>query len=185
MRKGSALASVCLVALASSAHADLVANGGFETGTFSGWTTFGAAGNVSSSAPIPHAGAYGAFFSSASTAGIRQTLAADVDDIIRLTFWLANRSGGSPTFFDAKLGGQTLITLSNAPSTGYTQYTFDVPVTAANPVLEFRFSHSPGRWDFDDVSAVNLVPLPMGAAMGLAGLAGVGLITRVRRRRGC
>lgn len=186
MRKGSARSIVCLLGLASAAQADnLVQNGNFQTGDFSNWTFTGSSTNISVQPGLGRAGSYGAFFANTDLRGIRQTLSVKPDSRIQVSFWLFSYDGGfNQNEFQVSLGGTTIFSGTNVGPFGYTEFTGTFDVIPANPVLEFRFRNTPANFRLDDITAVNLVPLPTGAAVGLAGLAGVGVIARVRRRRG-
>jgi hypothetical protein len=86
--------AVCvgLLALPSGASADLVVNGGFETGTFAGWTQFGDTSftGVSSGVPV-HSGNFAAFFGPTDfIGGIFQNLPTVVGQTYTLDFWLSH-----------------------------------------------------------------------------------------------
>lgn len=183
MWRSTAVASILFAALASTSNADLVTNGGFETGDFSSWSTFGNLGYTEVNVTAAHSGQFGAMFGAiGSEGGIRQTLTADQNDTIHLSFWL-QVDNGAPNSFYVSLDGQQLLSFTDAPGATFTEYSFDVTLANANPTLEFGFRHDPAWYRLDDVSAMSLVPLPTGAVMGFAGLAGVAGVARVRRRR--
>ncbi len=118
-----------------------------------------------------------------STAGgIQQTLSLAANTPVTVSFWLYNFGGTDLTVFRADFGNLRLLDLVNAPAFGYRHYVFtNVMVNTANPVLKFTARHDPQRFLLDGVSVV--VPLPGGAGMGVAGLAMVGIVGGIIRRR--
>ena len=185
-----AVAGLAVVALTGAAQADLVTNGGFETGDFTGWTQFGNTGFTGVTGTFnsvnPTSGAYQAFFGSiGSIGGISQSLAAVAGTTIQVSFMLHN-FGGTPNSFSATLGGTDLgFSMTDAVAFNYTLYTAVVTVNSANPLLSFSFQQNPSYFLLDAVSAdiVNVVPLPPAVLAGIGGLATVGLVGAVRRRR--
>src|ERR1700724_3978569 len=89
-----------LASAALSARAqNLVANPGFETGDFTGWTQFGDTSftAVATSSPLgqpPHSGNFLAYFGPFNTGGIMQTLTAPAGTF-NVDFWLAADGGGA------------------------------------------------------------------------------------------
>ena len=142
--------SVCLFALvlassfASVASADLVANGGFETGDFTGWTQFGDTSFTfvfdPNGGPV-YDGSYSAAFGPLNgIGGIGQILAANAGDQCQVDFWLSNL-GGTPNYFEADFDGAVLVSLTNDPGFGYTHFSYNVTVASANPALVFDYYH--------------------------------------------
>ena len=110
---------------------NLVTNGSFETGNFSGWTlggNFGVIsagpqtsvdGNAESGQFAANIGAIG------SDATLSQAIQTTAGQHYTLTFWLANASGWPERFY-GQVERHDAPVLANAPAQGYTQYTFDV-----------------------------------------------------------
>ena len=176
------LATVALI-VSMAAHANLVVNGGFETGDFTGWTQFGDPGFTGVDSLAPQSGFYAAFAGSVgATGGIFQTLATTPGGAYVVDFWLQNEADvvgqSSPNFFSFSWGGVDELVLTDAPAFGYTHFSFLLLATSASTDLRFTFEHTPAFWDLDTVSAV--VPEP--GTLALVTLAG-GLVALTRRRR--
>ncbi len=75
--------------------------------------------------------------------------------------------------------------IANAGPFGYTQFTATVTVRNANPVLAFTHRHGPSIFGLDGITAelVSVVPLPPAVLAGMGGLASVGIVGAIRRRR--
>ena len=186
------LGSVVLaLAAASSASAQIVTNGGFETGDFTGWTGVGNNGFQGVSTGAAHSGTFGAFFGPVgSTGGIDQTIATTAGDTYTFSFWLQG-DGDQTNSFEADWNGTSVFSLSDAAGQPYTLESFTTTATASSTAIQFLFRDDPGYWDFDDVSGVvddgpgggNLSVTPEPATMGLLATGLVGIAGFGRRRR--
>ena len=140
---------------------NLVTNGSFETGDFTGWTKGGNVAPLSYGPQLfitnsAHSGQYAAGFGSVGSDGtISQNLTTVVGQSYTLDFWLANASGG-PDDFTAKIGGVTELHLVNAAGQPYTHYTYNFTATSTSTPLEFDFRQDPSHWQLDDVSVVQV-----------------------------
>ena len=159
-----------------AATPNLVVNGGFESGNFSGWTLSGnSSGNQIYIAPTAfpgevHTGSYSAGFGSMNrTDGIlTQNIATTAGQHYTLSFWIESDNNGSTPInhFAAEWNGQTLMAVTDAPNSGYQLYTFDVVGINGNSVLEFDGYNHPDAWRLDDVTltAVGAAPPPAAIA---------------------
>src|SRR5579862_229680 len=151
-----------LLASAASAQAqNLVANGGFETGDFSGWTRTGNQNfmfvTTAFDGIAPHGGSYQAVAGPQSAVGsLSQSLATQVGKQYDITFWVANY-GLTPNSFDATFGGNTLLVFNGIGALPYTEYTYTETATAPATTLQFDFQQPNAYWYLDDVS-VEVVP---------------------------
>ena len=179
-----ALIALSGMAAASVARADLVNNGGFETGDLTGWS---AAGDFTytgvNASPNIHSGNFAFDMGPVNGEGsISQNLSTVAGQTYQFSFWLAN-DGGIPNNFHALWNGAEQLGLTDANGFGYTQYSYNVTATGASTTIEFDFYQLPAWYHLDDVSVTSAVPLPPAAAMGIGGMAGIGMIGAIRRRR--
>ena len=156
----AASSSVNLTLNAPVAPVNLVTNGGFETGDFTGWTlggnyTSGYFGQmISPTSSQVQSGQFAAALGSVGSDGtLSQTLQTTAGQQYTLSFWLANQSSG-PNDFAVKWNGTTLLPLVNASAQGYTQYTFTVTATGAASTLEFDARQDPSHWSLDNISVM-------------------------------
>jgi len=185
---GAAIALAAATAPLVSNAAELVANGGFETGSLSSWTGGGSFTGVQCPGPGPtvHGGNCSLFDGNiGSTDSLSQIVATVAGQSYDYSFWLLS-DGGTPNAFTFSLGGVTLVSLTNAPaSSGFTHFTGSVVAASSNASLAFGFRDDPGFWFLDDVSLVNgaAIPEPASWALMLAGFLGAGVAIRSSRRR--
>ncbi len=188
-----ALALALALSLATAAGAIPVANPGFETGNFSGWTTFRPgvtppATNIAVTNIAPHSGSFSARFGDFDNgSGIEQSLATIAGQTYTVSFWWSLDAGVAiPTdaFAAIKFGGTTLYSQAGDPNNGsgftWTQFIGSATATGPTTTLSFFFENLPGYWHLDDV-AVSLVPEPAAWTLMIAGFGMVGALARQRR----
>jgi len=193
-RTGASLVLVgLLIGGSAQAAVNLVNNGDFESGDFTGWTLAGSATdplqylNFGVDDLSPHSGTYGAFFGLVGAAGgIQQTVATTAGTNYQVDFWLKSETdvtgatGGNT--FQFSWGG-TVQTITLSPVTdSYQHYMLNLKATSNATLLDFSMQNDKAFWDLDDVSVTASVPEPGQLAMLSLGLGIVGVALRRRQR---
>ncbi|HEY4256480.1 MAG TPA: VPDSG-CTERM sorting domain-containing protein [Candidatus Udaeobacter sp.] len=184
------LLPIALLCSAAVADANLITNGGFETGDFTGWTEGGHVSNMFVTGPFvfaPHSGSFQSVLGPVGSDGtLSQTLATTAGGLYTVSYWLAN-TGGTPNDFSMSFGGVTIpgSVIIDGGAFGYTQFTFSgLLATTGSTVLEFSFRQDPGDWGLDDISVDAARGVPdTGSSMLLLGLGLVGLCLAQRTLR--
>ena len=202
------LATLCPLA----AHANLVANPGFETVALSGsppvllptgWTVAGT--GIASDLIFPNTGTHDVSFSALTTNAnpgvLSQTIATIPGTTYVLAFAVLDEGDFSGDLFKIHFGGfTTTITGDTAGQPGtlpsfYTAESFSVPaadITGASTQLSFEGLTDPSsgtEWNLDDVSVTALaspIPEPWSLSLfaGAVALFTPGMIATRRARRG-
>ena len=191
--------------LAQGAHANLVVNGGFETGDFTGWTAsiddswLRVCGPSPLSSLCDAAGGFqvtGAPHSGQNSAinglfglggGISQDLSTEAGKTYEVSFWLANcpdYAACAPNDFKVTWDGIELLALDNADPFAWTRYTFSVQASDNSSTLAFMGTNAGSFYMFDDVGVVGqdrALPEPASLALVVLGLGGL-MATRRRVR---
>ena len=194
---------------ALAAHANLIVNGGFETGDLTGWSTSGdtfhifvcGAGDVFACSDLggespdgaPHSGgnalAFGPDTGAADSGDLSQDVATVAGQTYDVSFFLENcvdSDSCTPNDISVSFGGTTLLSLTDAPSSGYTQYTFlGIVVSGTTSTLTFSGRNENSFFLLDDISVtpgntVVFTPEPATWMLSAFALAGVGLLARRR-----
>jgi hypothetical protein len=165
--------------------ANLITNGGFETGSFTGWTQVGntASNGVQCPGPSPTVlqGNCSAFFGpTGSTGGITQNvnLIAGTDYVLNFSYL---PDGGNPSSIAVALSGTSYSLTRTNPAFAaafINVQAFITPTTSGVGTLSFNFRDDPGFIFLDAVSFA--APEPGSLALIGLGLAG---LAAVRRRR--
>jgi hypothetical protein len=168
---------------AGIAQANLLTNGSFETGDFTGWTVsnnFEDTEVVSGPFYVYPAAEDGNYYAVLGPVGSDGTLSQSGSDTpgqaLSLTYWLAG-FGDNPSDFDATWDGSVIpgsaVTNFNSGDT-YTEFSFDVTSTGSD-TLAFNFRDDPDYMALDNVSLVSSTPVPEPSSLPML-LAGLGLI---------
>ena len=170
--------AVAALSLAYPVKANLITNGGFETGDFTGWTASnGAVVGTFGSVP-PHSGSFQAEFSS-QNGSLSQSVTTTPGAFYQIDFWLA--AGFTPTSFSVSWGGSTIFS-SNRGFFGYTPFTFVERASVTSTELLFQFNPGEGGYLLDDVSVIHAANVPDGGStVSLLGFALFGLATLRRK----
>jgi len=170
--------AVAAFSLAHPVKANLITNGGFETGDFTGWTPSGVP--VGEFEFPPHSGNFQAFSEGGT---LSQTLATIPGQTYFVSFWLATVVFPfDVNLFEVTWGGEVEIHLVNQFAfIPYRHFTFSVEATSASTELQFAFFHSEGHSLLDDVSVTPVGVPDAGSTFPLLGLAWLGLVAYRRQ----
>jgi hypothetical protein len=176
-------AALALGAFGAQASTNLLTNGSFETGDFTGWSTAGlnvvVTGAFSAYAGAEDGSWYTVFGNIGSDGTLSQTFSDTAGAPLSVSFWL-NAVGDSPSDFSATFDGTTLYSATDPATRGWTQFTFNVLGTGSDTLL-FAGRDDPSWLALDNVS-VTSVPEPATWALMLTGFAGLGLALRRRAK---
>lgn len=181
LRPPHRLAAALLLATSAAAHANLVINGDFETGDFSGWTSAGANSGVAEvTAQDADDGQFGAGFSSAFLRGITQLLATVPGETYDVSFWVrADGPNDNEFIFNWDGGGAEQVLPDINP--GFATFHFQLVASGSQTEISFLSRSDDGRWSLDSVTVTGPGgTLPEPAPLALLG--GALVMTRLRRR---
>ena len=139
---------------------NLLTNGSFETGDFTGWTQGGNTGDTSvvSGPYYRYSGAQaGAFYAVLGPVGspgsLRQRISTIPGQPYHVCFWL-NAVGDNPSFFNGYWDTPQFVSLTNPLTRGWTRYVYGPFTGTGNDTLMFTFRDDPGWIALDNVSVV-------------------------------
>jgi hypothetical protein len=140
---------------------NLIVNGDFETGDFTGWTQFGDPGftGVSSGAPV-HGGTYAAFFGPGSLGGITQTVTTTPGQSYTLSLWLSHPFTTTGTEYQVQIDGTIVDDQFDMGNFTYTQFTYTYTALGATSTIQLGFAEPPQYFFLDDVTLAPATPAP-------------------------
>lgn len=183
-------AGAAMIARPAAAQ-NLVVNPGFEDSidsmTSPGWTlgpTFGYT-YFENNGGDAHTGTWSATFGDTQNVTLSQTIATVPDTTYLVTFYLNdNNTGSGGKSFLATFDGQTVLSLTNTTTTGYTFYSAEIVASGSQSVLSFTAENPPGQFNLDDVSVeVEGAPAPIPGTGAFSLIAGAAMLARFRRTR--
>lgn len=176
-------AALWLVLPAASQAQNLIANGGFETGTLGGWSTAGDSSFIGVAQNIGHSGNWAAFAGPDPSGSLLQTVATTPGLSYVVSFWLRLDDSAQPNSFSFSWNNSAPSQpFNNVAAFDYTRFSSTVVATGAASILRFDFVNPQSFWLLDDVS-VTAVPEPATAALLAGGLLAVLLVGAAGRRR--
>jgi len=177
-------------AFAASANTNLVVNGGFETGDFTGWTVSDTSLTTAGSLG-PHSGIHEADLGNRSLSTLQQSIPTVAGTAYTVDLWigrLGQLAGGDAFSLAVGFAGTTFVNLTaltlplNSP---YAEYSASIIAASTSSPLIITYVDQPSYILIDDVSVTAAVPEPAEGLLMLSGLVFVcALTSRARRTQG-
>jgi hypothetical protein len=175
--------AVLFLLSAGTANANLIVNGGFETGDFTGWTLTGATENgvdYGISTDQPYSGMYSAWFGAVEgMTYLSQSISTTPGQTYAASFWAAMYNEGDESQNEIQVfwNGTDVLDASDVPAMPWTFVSDTFTATSSSTEVTFGFNNVPGWFVLDNV---DIEPAPEPQASILCGL-GIGLICLLRR----
>jgi PEP-CTERM motif len=174
--------ALLILTIAQPASADnLLANPGFETGDYSGWTVTGPFLAVQG---VGHTGSFssycGAGLNDNGTTGdlLSQTFATTQGLNYDVSIWVIGNGGGASEAY-ISWDNVKVLDLYNMDFPSWTQLEITITADATTSTVGFGSRNDPSAFNFDDAS-VTLTPEP--SVLALAGVALAGFVVFRRRK---
>ncbi len=170
---------------ASAAFAQLVNNGSFETGDFTGWNQSGLEEVVTGPFSAYSGAQQGDWYSVWGNIGgdgfISQTISDTAGQPYNFSFWFAS-VGDSPSDFSAQWNGNTLFSCTDC-NTGvnYTQFSFMVTGTGSDTIT-FNGRDDPSWMALDNISVTPAGTTPEPSSFLLLGSGVLAIGGAIRRK---
>lgn len=175
-----------LLVAAPQSFAQLVQNGSFETGDFTGWGGTQEGMLVTSGNWDSYTGAQdGQFYAVMGAVGGDGTLTQTISDTAgasyTFSFWMAAQ-GDNPSDFNVSWDGTVLLSLTN-PNTGsqWEQFTYQVTGTGSD-TIQFAVRDDPAYIALDNVSVTPNATAPEPSSLMLMGTGILALAGMIRRK---
>ncbi len=182
--KTTVLLVALVLAFGMTASADIVVNGGFETGDLTGWTEFGNYAPYSAVTGLtcpggpdkctPNSGNYALFLAqSADSGGVSQTIATVPGDTYRLDYYLTVGPGGygnGTGTYTFSLDSTVFASGTDASASGWTPETWSWTASGSSAVLTFTTAEYQDWIGLDDISvtAQDETPTPEPGSIALS-----------------
>lgn len=181
--KKTLLAAVAVIgfALGASAHAELVTNGGFETGDFTGYTVASSFAGVDTG--VANSGSFSAYGGQIGSQGhISQSISTVAGSAYDFSFAYFS-GGGTPNSFTASFDGTPVFSIVDDIAHAFQTYTFTgLIASSANTVIDFGIRNDPSYQRLDDVSVnASAAAVPEPETLALLGLGLLGFAASRRK----
>lgn len=178
----SSLALILCFSATAAFALNLVMNGDFETGDFTGWEKNGHYISVGTSSytgsnHTANLGTVGAVLGSLAQSGLMTIPGLEYE----FRFMLAS-TGGYPNEFRAIVNGVTLVNEVSGNSYSFTPYSFTFVADVLPTTIEIFARNDPGAFFLDNVS-LDLTPVPEPSTLLFLGL-GLLVASSLRKNRG-
>lgn len=183
---GAAVGVAASMAAMSAGAAELLTNGSFETGNFSGWSSTGNTGDtyLSCGGGAEDGSCYVVEGPVGSDGVLSQTFTDNPGDTLTISGWIQG-VGEGPSHVAYYLNNTLLFDTGNpVPGGDWTNYTVTATATGTD-TFSVSFRNDPSYDNLDNFSVVATpgVPEPASWALMLTGFFGLGATLRSARRR--
>ena len=189
----AAAAAILVVGAQAQASANLLTNGSFETGSFTGWSQGGITADTGVSDQSysdsnffslpPEQGNYFAYLGQQTGPGtLSQTVSDSIGKVYTVTGWYAGQGSGYTNYLSITVGGNGLLNLVPGPQDGVWHEVTGTFVGTGSDTLTIT-SYEKGGYNFVDNFSISAVPEPATWTIMLLGVFGVGAAMRGARRK--